>query len=153
MDFEIIASTVFDKTESPIFFLLCVLCSKRNLRLCSTLKVAGVKCRVTAVKRLPVLHSADYTFISFGIIEPVRVSLKNKYCLSRSWGGGGGSGGGGWGSWEGGEKGAGERVQPRKLSDFDFNLYQLSLLIYINCHQCKWGVYSLANYIVANAET
>ena len=43
-----------------------------------------VECRVAAVKRLPVLHhSADYIFISFGIIEPILVALKFKHRLSR----------------------------------------------------------------------
>ena len=38
---------------------------------------------VTAVKRLPVFHcSADYIFISFGIIEPILVTFDNKYRLS-----------------------------------------------------------------------
>ena len=39
---------------------------------------ASVKCREAVVKRLPVLyHSADYIFISFGlIIEPILVTLK-----------------------------------------------------------------------------
>ena len=33
---------------------------------------AGCKCRVAAVKRLPVLHnSAVYFFTSFGIIKPI----------------------------------------------------------------------------------
>ena len=124
MDFEIIASTVFDKTESPIFFLLCVLCSKRNLRLCSTLKVAGVRCRVTAVKRLPVLHSADYTFISFGIIEPVRVSLK--ILLKPELGGEGeGAGGGG---------GVGRGVRRGRASGYSLATFQILILIYINCH-------------------
>ena len=44
---------------------------------------AGVKCRVTAVKRLPALrHGADYIFISFGIIYPNLVTLKAEYRLS-----------------------------------------------------------------------
>ena len=43
---------------------------------------AGVKCRVAAVKRLPVLHhSADHIFISFGITEAILVALKTKYLL------------------------------------------------------------------------
>ena len=45
---------------------------------------ASVKCRVPAVKPLPVLHhSADYSFISFGIIDPSLDSLKIEYCISR----------------------------------------------------------------------
>ena len=39
---------------------------------------AGVKCRIAALKRLPVVqHSADYIFISF---EPILVTLKVEYC-------------------------------------------------------------------------
>ena len=46
---------------------------------------AGVKCRVAAVKRLPVLHrSADYIFISFGIIELILVTLKIDYIVPLS---------------------------------------------------------------------
>ena len=45
---------------------------------------AGVKCRVSAVKSLPVLHhSVDSIFISFGIIGPIRVTLRIEDCLSR----------------------------------------------------------------------
>ena len=64
---------------------------------------AGAKCRVAAVKRLPVLHySADYTFIYFGIIEPILVTLKIENHLGRCYvyvcevrgRGGGGSRGG-----------------------------------------------------------
>ena len=46
-----------NKTESPIFVLLCVLCFKRQpFRFSLYFTAAGVKCRVVAVKRLPVLH-------------------------------------------------------------------------------------------------
>ena len=39
------------------------------------------KCRVAAVKRLPILHhSANYTFISLGITGSVMVSLKMEFC-------------------------------------------------------------------------
>ena len=49
-------------------------------------KAAGVKCRVAAIKRLPVLHhSANYIFILFGIIEPILVILKIEY--GAGWGG------------------------------------------------------------------
>ena len=44
---------------------------------------AGVKCRVAAVKPLPILHhKADYICISFGIIEPILVSLKIEHRIS-----------------------------------------------------------------------
>ena len=37
--------------------------------------------RIEIAKRLPVLHrSADYIFISFGIIGPIVVSLKMEFC-------------------------------------------------------------------------
>ena len=49
--------------------------------------------RVVAVKRLPVLqYSADYILVSFGIIEPILVTLKNEYRLNRCKGDGGGGG-------------------------------------------------------------
>ena len=39
---------------------------------------------MAAVKRLPALHySADYVYISFGIIEPIMITLKIEYLLSR----------------------------------------------------------------------
>ena len=45
---------------------------------------AGVKCQMAAVKRLPVLHhGADYISISIGIFEPILVTLKIEYHLSR----------------------------------------------------------------------
>ena len=57
---------------------------KVSFRLLVYFTAAGVKCRAAAVKHLPVLHhSADYIFISFGIIDPVLVSLKVEYRLSR----------------------------------------------------------------------
>ena len=57
-----------NKTESPIFILLHVLCFHRQpFRFLFYFNAADVKCRVAAVKRLPVLHhSADYILISFG---------------------------------------------------------------------------------------
>ena len=62
----------FNKTESPIFVLLCVLCIQRQpSRFLFYFTTSGVKCPVTAVKHRPVLHhNADCIFISFGIIEP-----------------------------------------------------------------------------------
>ena len=53
--------TRLNKTESPIFPLLCVLCFQGSLLyFYLNLTAAGNKCRVVAVKRLPVLHhSAD----------------------------------------------------------------------------------------------
>ena len=49
------------------------------------------KCPMTAIRLLPVLHhSADYIFHSFGIIEPLLVTLKIEYRFNRClWGGGG----------------------------------------------------------------
>ena len=44
---------------------------------------AGVTCNVATVKRLGRRLSADFTFISFGIIEPILVILKTEYRLSR----------------------------------------------------------------------
>ena len=45
---------------------------------------AGIKCRVAAVKRPFVFHhSADYIFISFGVIEPILLTSKIVYRLSR----------------------------------------------------------------------
>ena len=42
----------------------------------------SVKCRVAAVKYLPVLHhSANYIFISFATIEPILITLKIEYRL------------------------------------------------------------------------
>ena len=42
--------------------------------------VAGIKCRVAAIKRLPVFHySTDYIFISFGLILFILVTLKIEY--------------------------------------------------------------------------
>ena len=60
---------------------------------------AGVKYRVATVKIFPVLdHNADYIFISFGIIEPIQVTLKIEYRF-RQWEGEGRGRGGGveWG--------------------------------------------------------
>ena len=53
-----------NKTESPILVLLCVLCFQRqSFRFLFYFTADGVKCRVAAIKRLPVLHhSADYIF-------------------------------------------------------------------------------------------
>ena len=61
-----------NKTESPTFALLYVLCFYRqSFRFLFYVTAAGVKCRAAAVERLLVLyHRANYTFISFGIIEP-----------------------------------------------------------------------------------
>ena len=42
-------------------------------------------------------RSAYYIFISFGIIDPILVTLKIENRLSWCWGGGGGEGGGGRG--------------------------------------------------------
>ena len=77
----------FNKTESPNFVLMCVLCFQRQpVRFLFYFTAAGVSCRVAAVNRLPVLHhSADYTFISFGTTEPCLVTLiiETEYPLSR----------------------------------------------------------------------
>ena len=44
--------------------------------------VAGVKCRVAAIKCLPILHySADCFFISFRVLQPVLATLKIGYRL------------------------------------------------------------------------
>ena len=46
-------NAVFNKTESPIFVLLCVFCLQRQpFRFSFYLTIASVKCRVGAVKRL-----------------------------------------------------------------------------------------------------
>ena len=95
------------KSSLPVSFCCLFFVSKvsvfRYLFYCTAV---GDKCRVAAVKRFPVIHhSADYIFISFGITEPILVTLKTEYCLSLSqcrvcvWGGGWGEEGwgGGWG--------------------------------------------------------
>ena len=68
-----------NNAESPIFVLLCVLCSKRQpFRFSFSFTAAGVKWHVAALKRLPVLHhSADYICISFWIIGPIRLLWKS----------------------------------------------------------------------------
>ena len=74
------------KNEFPIFILLCFFVSKGHLldftfRLYFT--AAGGKCRVAAVKCLPVLHRrAVCVFISFGIIDPTLIILKIECHLS-----------------------------------------------------------------------
>ena len=74
-----------DKTESLSFFISCVLYFQRQpYRFLVYIAAAGVKCRVAAVKHLPVLnHSADYISTSFGITEPSLVTLKIEHHLSR----------------------------------------------------------------------
>ena len=53
---------------------------------------------MASIECLHVLHhTADYIFISFGIIEPILVTFKTEYRLCRCGGGGGGGGGGGVG--------------------------------------------------------
>ena len=79
----------FNKTESPNFVLMCVLCFQRQpVRFLFYFTAAGVSCRVAAVNILLVLHhSVDYTctFISFGTTEPCLVTLiiETEYRLSR----------------------------------------------------------------------
>ena len=74
---------------SVIYFFYC---SINHFRFSFCFPAASVKCRMAAVKRLPVLHhSADY-FFSFGINEPVLVTLKIQYRLRSCVGGGGGDG-------------------------------------------------------------
>ena len=69
-----------NKTQSPIFILLCVLCFQRQPSGFLFYLTAAVKCHVAAVKGCPVLHhSADYIFISFWIIESILVTLKIVY--------------------------------------------------------------------------
>ena len=54
----------------------------KPLRLLFNFTAADAKCRVSAVKRFLVLHHrTDYTFISFGIIEPILITLKIEYLL------------------------------------------------------------------------
>ena len=57
---------------------------KKNFRLLYDFTAVDVKCRVSAIKRLPVLHhSADYTFISFEIIAySLVVTLKSNTALA-----------------------------------------------------------------------
>ena len=56
--------------------------SRQPFRFLFYFTAAGVKCRVAAVQRLPVLHhSADYILITFGIIEPILLTLKIEYRL------------------------------------------------------------------------
>ena len=78
---------ILNKTESPIFVLLCVLCFQRQpLKVLFYFTAAGVKRSVAAVKYLPVLHHcADYILNSFGIMESILilVTLKIQYRLSR----------------------------------------------------------------------
>ena len=52
------------KTKSPIFVLLCALCfQSQPFRFLFCFTAAGVRCRVAAVKCLPILHhSPEYTF-------------------------------------------------------------------------------------------
>ena len=90
-------------------FFMCSFFPKATFWILFFLNCSWCKCHVAAVKRLPVLHhNAVYIFIfiSFGIIEPMLVTLKIEYSLWRCWvrgfGGAGGGGGGG-------------RMQPRKL--------------------------------------
>ena len=61
----------------------CILCILRqSFRFSFYFTEAHVKCCVAAVECLPLLHnSADYTFISFGIIGPLVVSFKNEVLL------------------------------------------------------------------------
>ena len=61
------------KTRDSNFRSLCVLCFQRQaFRVLFYFTAASVKCRVAAVKRLPILHrSADYNFTPFGIVEPI----------------------------------------------------------------------------------
>ena len=63
--------------------LLCVLCFQRQpFRFIFYFTTAGVLCHMAAVKRHAILHhSADYNFISSGIIEPIMVTLKNRIPL------------------------------------------------------------------------
>ena len=67
-----------NKTESQNTILLCVLCFLRQpFRLLFYFTAASGKCCVAALK------CADYIFISFGIIEPILVTLKMKNYLHR----------------------------------------------------------------------
>ena len=71
-----------NKTESPIFGLLCVPCFQMQpFRFASYFTAPGVKCHMAAVKRLSVLqHSAGYIFISFEINKPILVSQITLSC-------------------------------------------------------------------------
>ena len=68
----------FNKTEFPIFILLCVLCfQSQPFRFLFYLTAADVKCHVATVKDFPVFHhKADYILISFGIIKSILITLK-----------------------------------------------------------------------------
>ena len=66
-----------NKTKSWIFILLHILYFQRQpFRFVFVLIAAGVNGHVVAVKCLPVLHSADYIFMSFGVIKPILVTSK-----------------------------------------------------------------------------
>ena len=75
-----------------------VLCFKRQpFRFLFYLTEVRVKCRMAAVKRLPIVHhSDDFISVSFGNIQPILVTWKNRIPLKLGVcvGGGGGGGGG-----------------------------------------------------------
>ena len=92
---------ILNKTKIPILVLLYSLCFQRQpFRFLSYFAAAGVKCRLAAVKRLPVLHSADYIvcifiFISreiscsakfikkeFAIVSNLRIISRTNFMLS-----------------------------------------------------------------------
>ena len=71
------------KTETAIFLsLICALLPEdlHSQFILSSLQL--VLCRVVAVKRLPVHHySADYIFLSFGIIGLILSQFENRFPL------------------------------------------------------------------------